>query len=82
MKSKATGCGSILAVFSSIVLLCVSSIIIIIMILMIIVIIIIIIIIILNPGKIIRAKEIQFNWTKLENFMSFFAYILTTNAKF
>ena len=77
----ATGCGSISTVFSTIVLLCVSSIIIIIMILMIIVIIIIIIIIILNPGKIIRKKEIQFNWTKLENFKSFFAYFLTTNAK-
>ena len=85
MKSKATGCGSILAVFSTIVLLCVSSIIIIIIIIMIlmiiVIIIIIIIIIILNPGKIIRTKEIQFNWTKLENFKSFFAYFLTTNAK-
>ena len=48
MKSKATGCGLISTVFSSIVLLCVSSIIIIIIIIIIITIIIIIMIIIVT----------------------------------
>ena len=54
LKSKATGCGSISTVFTSIVLLCVSSlIIIIIMMMMIIIIIMIIIITITTTTKII-----------------------------
>ena len=54
MKSKATGCGLISTVFSSIVLLCVSSITIITIIIIIIIIIIMIMIIILYSNKCIR----------------------------
>ena len=60
MKSKATGCGSISTVFSSLVLLCISLRIIVIIILMIIIIIIIIIMVVGNRSGTIRDKEKNF----------------------